>query len=376
MGGSQTKQAAPAAPSFVAPDIAKGQFTGEYLSSLAQKNAEIAQKAIDDANKAAEEAASKLWRTQAYVYTALSIVVIIILIVLGLIFYDIYARNNGLRTYILPGGTQKFTNLDGTSSKEGFAEFLDSSTPDTPTQNPPPPYLWSLVYGEGLLAGPQDGSQPATVPAASAPLSGADKGAYGMQWWMYVKDWSYGYGQEKEVVVRSDPSNPGIYNPRVVLHPTDNTLKIYVSVFPSDNSSGTSEPAPSTSAGSTDDVFICEVPNIPLQRWFSVSVSVFTRNLDVYIDGKLVKSCFLSGVPKPAAGDIKINSNGGFAGLLCNFQHTSGMLNPSDAIAFYAKDTTCRSQTDASTLVSNATGYNVKFGVYDPTGKTVQEYSF
>ena len=47
-----------------------------------------------------------------------------------------------------------------------------------------------------------------------------------------------------------------------------------------------STPAPAGHSDFTDDVFTCEVPNIPLQTWFSVSATVFGRNLDVYIDRK------------------------------------------------------------------------------------------
>jgi hypothetical protein len=149
-----------------------------------------------------------------------------------------------------------------------------------------------------------------------------------------------------------------------------------VSIFPSsEGGSGKSEPAPAGHSGSSDDVFVCEVPNIPLQAWFSVSITVFERNLDVYIDGKLVKSCFLPGVPKPAVGDIQISKDGGFSGYMCGFNHYPRMLTPDDAIAFFTAGTPCSSQTGPSATAA-ATGYSVKFGVYDTVGKEVQEYTF
>ena len=193
-----------------------------------------------------------------------------------------------------------------------------------------------------------------------------------MQFWMYVQDWNYKYGVEKHVVSRSDPTNPAIMNPSISLHPTDNTLNISVSVFGSSSSSKT-EPAPYGHSGSTDDVFICEVPDIPLQTWCSVSVTLFSRNLDVYLNGKLVKSCVLSGVPKPVAGDIYLNSGGGYSGYLCSFYHYPRMLTPDDASAFYSQGTSCTSVTDTS-LATKTTGYGFKFGVYDAAGKQVSQY--
>lgn len=218
-----------------------------------------------------------------------------------------------------------------------------------------------------------DASTSATIKGNEAPLSAQRDGGYGMQWWMYIKDWNYGYGKKKSVVKRPDATNKAVMNPHISLHPTENTLQVSVSVYPaSEGGSGKATPAPAGHSGSTDDVFVCEVPNIPLQTWFSVSVTVFGRNMDIYIDGKLVKSCFLSGVPKPAVGDIELTPDGGYSGRICNFFHYPRMLTPSDAMSFWAAGTPCRNKTDGG----SATGYNVKFGVYDATGKEVQEYSF
>jgi hypothetical protein len=226
------------------------------------------------------------------------------------------------------------------------------------------------------MAGAVDGSSTTVVPTTYAPLSAGNQGAYGMQWWMYIKDWNYGYGKEKSVIVRPDPSNPAIMNPRVVLHPTDNSLRISVSIFPSDENGSVAEPAAAGHYGSTDDVYICEVPNIPLQSWFSVSLTVFERNLDVYLNGMLVKSCFMSGVPKPALGDIQVTPEGGFSGMVCGLTTSNKMLNPSDALTFYSSDNMCHTISDKAASEVNTTGYSVKFGVYDTVGRQVREYTF
>jgi hypothetical protein len=220
------------------------------------------------------------------------------------------------------------------------------------------------------------GETSLAIQGNKAPLSSQKDGAYSLQWWMFIKDWNYGYGKPKSLIRRPDPTNPAIMNPHIYLHPTENTLQISVSLFPSgEGTAGKSLPAPAGSSSSTDDVFVCDVTDVPLQSWFSVSVSVFGRNLDVYIDGKLVKSCFLPGVPKPASGDITLNPDGGFSGRICNFYHYARMITPGDAGSFYSAGTSCRndSGTDSST---SSTGYSVKFGIYDSLGKEVEEYAF
>jgi len=243
------------------------------------------------------------------------------------------------------------------------------------TKMPPPPMLskvFNFLTGSnssGDLLSNHDTTTATTIAAASAPMSAQKEGAYGMQWWMFVKDWNYAYGKDKHIVRRTDPTNSGVVNPQISLHPTDNILRVSIAVYSHDGG-----PAAANHDG-TDDVFVCEVPNIPLQSWFSVSVTVFGRNVDIYIDGKLVKSCFTTGVPKPAYGDINVTPDGGFSGRMCGFYHYPRMLVPEDALAFWSAGTPC-STSDGSTPLASATGYSVKFGMYDSMGKEVQEYSF
>jgi len=230
--------------------------------------------------------------------------------------------------------------------------------------------LFGSVSGNQLPYS-KDATSYSVIPSGSAPL--ADGGDYGMQFWMYIKDWNTNFGKEKHVLSRSDSSNSQIMNPSITLHPTENTLKVSISVFPSSTSSK-AQPDPAGYSGVNDDVFICEVPDIPLQSWISVSVTVFSRNLDIYINGKLVKSCLLSGVPKKAIGDISMNKDGGFSGYVCGFYHYPRMLVPSDAQAFYSAGHSC--SVPGESALTKATGYGVRFGLYDASGKVVNQYVF
>lgn len=110
-----------------------------------------------------------------------------------------------------------------------------------------------------------------------------------------------------------------MFSPEITLAPNENTLNVKVAIHPSDSKASASEPAPANnSGGATGDSFTCSVENIPLQAWFAVSVTVFQRNLDIYLNGKLVKSCILPGVPRTVAGDIEVGPGGGFSGMVCD----------------------------------------------------------
>jgi hypothetical protein len=190
-----------------------------------------------------------------------------------------------------------------------------------------------------------------------------------LQFWMYIKDWDYKFGSKKRVIDISNPAKPSVMTPGVSLHPTDNSLDIDVPVYSSKSSLATSN----TGSGEVQTV---TVENVPLQSWFAVSVTIFQRNVDVYINGRLVKSAILAGIPKPAAGDITIGGGGGFSGSVCTVHATSSQITPPDAAAFYAAGTACAGAGSASASADKTNsmtlfGYTFIFGVKDSAGKDV-----
>lgn len=60
------------------------------------------------------------------------------------------------------------------------------------------------------------------------------------------------------------------------------------------------------------------IEDIPLNKWINVVIRCEGRNLDVYINGTIVKRHVLSGVPKQNYGDVFISMNGGFSGYTSN----------------------------------------------------------
>jgi len=79
----------------------------------------------------------------------------------------------------------------------------------------------------------------------------------------------------------------------------------------------------------------CHVNDIPLQKWTHIALSLFNNNSDIYIDGKLRKSCFLKGYPKPNQSDLHITANGGFNGFLSNIKYANIALQQNDIYKLY-----------------------------------------
>ena len=221
---------------------------------------------------------------------------------------------------------------------------------------------------------PISGKTGGTIPATGIPLSrGSD---YALQFWMFVQDWDYKFGQEKEVLMRTDATDHAIVSPRITLHPTDNTLNVYLTTYASGSTAtAAAQPGAANGASSNGTMFVAAVENIPLQTWFSVSVTVFQRNMDIFINGNLVKSAVIPAVPRPATGNLLVGANGGFSGYVCNVHGQGSQLMPSQARDFYGAGTSCKSLVSGdgaagpTGTVYNLFGYTII--IEDPSGKQV-----
>lgn len=153
---------------------------------------------------------------------------------------------------------------------------------------------------------------------------------------------------------------------------TDEEMKTMVSEFPVASNTpdpvGTTEasqeaPVPTTSSMPTEtsmpsvpevpdepNVEICDVENIPLQRWVNVNVSVHDNVIDIALDGHLVKSCILSGSPyisteeslyiSPKIGQT--GASGGFNGYISNLQYTNKSLGLNKVYGIYKNGPTIK----------------------------------
>jgi len=270
--------------------------------------------------------------------------------------FDASEGSNMVVKYQYPGQEPGSTTV-------AYGKLLDIVPPSAPGSAPASSSSW--WDKTNALPTAKDAKEVSTVSIAE----NGEGGDYSYQFWMYVTDWNYKFGQEKNIMMRTDATNSAIMNPVVSLHPTDNTMKVSVSIFPSTSGGSKAEPAPAGHSGSTDDVFVCEVPNIPLQTWLAVGVTVSTRNLDVYLNGKLVKSCFLTGVPKPVTGSVTLNADGGFSGWMCSFYHYARLMVPADAQKFFSSGVPCN-------VPGTNSNYKVAIGVQDTKGQVVSNYMF
>jgi len=201
-----------------------------------------------------------------------------------------------------------------------------------------------LMIDPYTLQGIQSGETASVISATSLATNGSNvpSSNFAYSIWFYVNDWNYRYGEPKVVFGRmgaQSTSGSGSISgvsgldpcPAVVLGAVENNIDVSLGCYPGINQE------PTTSGGSTV-VHTCSVANIPIQKWVNLVVSVYGRSMDIYIDGKLVRTCLLPGVASVNNNsNVYITPAGGFSGWTSKFQYFPNSINPQDAWNIYAK---------------------------------------
>lgn len=190
--------------------------------------------------------------------------------------------------------------------------------------------------------------------------------------WFYIDDWNYRYGEPKVIFGRmgavsvSDQGTIGGIGgidpcPAVVLGAVENNIIVSLGCYagkqspPDTTTSGSCDSTqygccPDGTTGKIDDagsncvspggsiVHNCSVSNVPIQKWVNLLVSVYGRTMDLYIDGKLVRTCLLPGVAKiNPDSPVVVTPKGGFAGWTSKLQYWPNSTDPQEAWNIYMK---------------------------------------
>ncbi len=188
-----------------------------------------------------------------------------------------------------------------------------------------------------LLSNPTHAYEATDVKAANQTAQLSPTGQeYTYNVWMYIDDWGKNYGKMKHVLTRAstspfnnDPDKAGAANPTIWLYPNENNLAVRVStmklsevtrelydqnLYPEYETVRTKDEGTYTNVNPNyyfnsykknpkeqyrfiNTTVACDISNIPLQRWVMVTVVLWNRTLDVYINGFLTRSVVLPGAP-------------------------------------------------------------------------------
>ena len=96
----------------------------------------------------------------------------------------------------------------------------------------------------------------------------------------------------------------------------------------------------------------CGIPNIKLQKWVNITMSVYGNTVDLYLDGKLVRTCVLTAIPAAlktsdtlyvggvitqSSGSCVSSDNGDLHGYISNVVYKSDYFTPEEAWSIYSE---------------------------------------
>lgn len=182
-----------------------------------------------------------------------------------------------------------------------------------------------LTSKSNKLSSMQDGNVEKIIPASDLSSSTNNTSNFTYSVWFYIEDWTYRYGQEKVILTRIDSDrNP---SPQIALGAFQNNLNVSLQTYPDGSNTDTS---------SVSQTHNCNIKNVPIQSWVNALISVNGRTLDVYIDGKLVRTCVMPGVARIAANaPVIITPGGGFSGYTAEIKYWPNATNPQEAWNIY-----------------------------------------
>jgi hypothetical protein len=172
-------------------------------------------------------------------------------------------------------------------------------------------------------------------------------GAYTLSLWMYINSYEYRAGRPKRVFTIAD-SKVGHRALAVgILYPSEPKMMIR---FATSKPPGTdytnfdtlNQYLSGARIASPDSNPIelpsCDVHEVDLQRWINLTISVNGRIVDVYMDGKLTRSCVLSDLPlagNDGTQQITFGGPDGFSGYFGTVQFSGSALSPDKIYGLY-----------------------------------------
>lgn len=218
-------------------------------------------------------------------------------------------------------------------------------------------YLFASTGLQGLVL--QNGTMPANPTTAVKVTSNLpalyEGGEYSVNIWIYINDWSVRRGYNKHII---SLGGAGFLTFALYLKPYVNALAVTVRTTDMGNlSSGTASqtPSPGDSLATTNLSTLfnslqgspggiltdppCDIPSVDLQKWVQVTLTLNNKTSDVYIDGKLARSCILPSFYRVDRNNLTLSicDFGGFGGYVSNASAFNYTLNPEEIWKLYMK---------------------------------------
>jgi hypothetical protein len=229
-------------------------------------------------------------------------------------------------------------------------------------------YLYQYLYTSSnnkstmLLSGKQAAdSSPTNLPTIPTPYEG---GEYSVNTWVYISSFNKNMNKRKHIfelqgnIFSTLLIGLGAFNNTLVVRTHTKSVEGFANWTTMTGGSGVGTNPPNAqdnvgnlSAASLNTTFaalamndslldtppICDLPEIDLQRWTMVTVVLNGRTIDVYMDGKLSRSCVAPSYYKVDPTGVKavMTSRGGFDGYTGATSVANYAMNPDEIYRAY-----------------------------------------
>jgi hypothetical protein len=221
-----------------------------------------------------------------------------------------------------------------------------------------PKLINGMVDAKQLVVIPQDPEAEGAVTIARSV--NADEGIeFTWSVWVFIDDLTYNSGKYRCVFYKGNdyaknpnandsetqglnfPNNaPGLY-----LAPNTNDLVVMMNTFNVIN----------------EEIIINDVP---INKWVNVIIRCKNNTLDVYVNGSIIKSHELHGVPKQNYGDVYVAPNGGFSGYISNLWYYNYALGISEIQRLVNKGPNTNMKGSNGLSVKNANYLSLRWFFY------------
>lgn len=149
-------------------------------------------------------------------------------------------------------------------------------------------------------------------------------GEFTVSTWVYINNWGIRKGQNKVFLSLTGGGSGTTAYSTMVMYLGQNTNKLGVRLSTTDTNKITLTQMNLIAAGSTpysdtsSDFVKCDINSVDLQRWVCITAVMSGRVLDIYMDGKLSRSCVLDGLYLLDGDDTTLHLGGqyGFGGYI------------------------------------------------------------
>lgn len=224
-------------------------------------------------------------------------------------------------------------------------------------------YLYKFLFSKSGLEGTTvlSGVKPANPDVAYITRADSlpaiyEGGEYSLNFWIYINDYAINRGMNKHVISIGGSS---FLTLAVFLGPYKNSLQVRVQTTANTGTVQTANSPNPNPMNQPDDLRIqnlptifgtlqtegsllstnkpCDISSIDLQKWVQVTIILNNKTCDVFLDGKLARSCILPSFYKVDRNGLTLNvcDYKGFGGFVSNVSAYNYALNPEQVWRMY-----------------------------------------